>query len=353
MGIDAARIAEVVRTRFKESSASLGAFWVPVASDRGSYAEELRREFAGLPIAVLPVRIAGFDNPNSVLLDLMRVIEAERPLVEEALSFSEEGRFGVVLLARARLSLSQASSPVTLPEWFPVQGGYSVSAIIEDLSLSADAALNCTEVSVPLLCEGLFSLEAALLRRLTEVASTANGDGQHLFEVVKRGGDTTYAALLACFAASRRTVASPEAYRPSLREGDSLVARLWELGHQRNPEEGAPSKALARALGMPGDAVLSRESLSTVLRRPSGSAASPAVRFTRNVLATLASSCQLITASAHADAYGRFPVTLLETYSYDLRRAMLDLERLILSLPPVARPETSRRPTATRAEQTG
>lgn len=344
MVLDAARLAEVVRSRLHTNSTPLAAFWVPIPTDRDAYAEELRRELSGLPIAVLVVRAAGFDNPNSVLLDLMRVVEDGKPNVEHAVSLAPDGPWALVLLARARLSLSQASSPVALPDWFANRGGHSVSAIIEDLSLSADATLNCPELCIPLLCEGLFSLEASLLRRLLEVASSAPGDGQHLFELVKREGDTTYPALLTRFRASRDAVSSPEAFRPSLRAGDSLVARLWEIGHQRNPEEGAPSKALARALALDdAQVVLPRESLSTILRRPSsGETANAAVRFTRNALTTLASSCQLITAAAHADVYGRFPVMLLEAFSYDLRGSMLDLEKLLLSMPPVAPPAARR-----------
>lgn len=334
--IGVSRLAEVIQSRMGEATSILSAFWLPMQGDRDLYAKDLRHELAGQAVAVLVVRELGFENPNAVLFDLMRIVERERSNVETALTVSQDGPWAVVLLARAQLSVSQASSPATLPGWFPSKGGESVSAIIEDLSLSADAPLNCLELRMPLLCERLFALESALLRRLREVAANHPASGQHLFELIRRDQDRdmAYVDLLDAFLTGRKSVKAPEAFRPSLRAGESLVARLWELGHQRNPEEQGPSKALARALALDGTiAVLPRDSFSSVLRRPSTQPANDAVGFARNSLGTLSSCCQLVTAAAHADSYGRYPIGLLVAYSYDLRRAMSDMEGLLLALP--------------------
>jgi len=331
------RLAEVIRSRMSEAAPVLSAFWLPVQGDRDRYAGDLRRELAGQPVAVLVVREVGFQNPNAVLSDLMRTVERERANVESTLTVAPNGPWAIVLLARGQLSVSQASSPAMLPDWFPSKGGENVSVIIEDLSLSADAPLSCPELLLPLLCEQLFALESALLRRLRDVAVANPTAGQSFFDLVgrKQDGDIAYVDLLEGFLTGHKEVTAPEAFRPSLRAGRSLVARLWELGQQRNPEEPGPSRALAQALALDGTiAVLPRDSFSSVLRRPSTPPANDAERFARNSLGTLSSCCQLVTAVAHADSYGRYPLGLLMSYSYDLRRTMSDLEGLLLGLPP-------------------
>jgi hypothetical protein len=332
----ASRLAEVIRSRLGEATSALSAFWLPMQGDRDRYADDLRRELADQPAGVLVVRELGFENPNAVLFDLMRVVDRGRSLVESAFIIAPNGPWAIVLLARAPLSVSQASSPAMLPDWFPSKGGESVTAVVEDLSLSADAPLNCPEIRLPLLCERLFALESALLHRLRDVAVANPSAGQHLSDLVRRDGDSDdYVDLLEAFLTGHKSVTAPEAFRPSLRAGGSLVARLWELGHQRNPEEAKPSKALAQALALDGTiAVLPRDSFSSVLRRPSSPPANDAAAFARNLFGTLSSCCQLVTAVAHADSYGRYPVGLLASYSYDLRRAMSDMEGLLLALPP-------------------
>lgn len=58
----------------------------------------------------------------------------------------------------------------------------------------------------------------------------------------------------------------------------------------------------------------------------------PNVRFARNVLVTVATSCQVLTAAAHADAYGHYPVSLLQALSFDLRRSLAGAETVIQRL---------------------
>src|ERR1035437_10210531 len=123
------RLAEVIRSRMGEPTSVLSAFWLPVQGNRDHYADDLRRELADQPVAVLVVRSKGFENPNAVLVDLISIVKRGRSEVESALMVAPDGPWAIVLLARAKLSVSQASSPATLPDWFPSTGGDSVSVI--------------------------------------------------------------------------------------------------------------------------------------------------------------------------------------------------------------------------------
>src|SRR5262249_1786297 len=120
------------------------------------------------------------------------------------------------------------------------------------------------------------------------------------------------------------SVTTRAAFRPSLRDAQSVIARLWRVVQTRTPEQMVPpSKAFADALNLPDTFEAEwHESLSSVLRRPSGGEMPSKVRFARNALVTIATSCQLVTAAAHADSYSQYPVPLLRSVSYDLRRSL-------------------------------
>lgn len=323
------RLAENVRDRLSRASSPVSAFWISVVTDRTAYAETLGRLIYDLPVCVFIVRDISFENPNAILSDLIHTLENNRTSCEEALARTAAGGLGIVLLSRMPLAVPQTSSPVTLPNWFPGAGGRTISVVIEDMSWTADAPLNCEEANTGDICERLLDLEGSLLSRLWDAYGSKKQSADALITSIHRDGDPSYSELLSRFRESRRHVTSPSAFRPSLRNGNSLTARLWALGHQRNPEDHAPSKALARALALTDDVTIDHESFASLVRRPSNQVPSGSVRFARNALGTIASACQLVTASAHADAYGRYPVTLIVSYSFDLRRSLREIQRVL------------------------
>lgn len=323
------RLAENVRDRMSRVSSPVSAYWMSVVTDRTSYAESLSRLVEDLPVCVFIVRDVSFENPNAILADLIRILENNRSKCEEALSRTGMTRLGIVLLSRVPLVVPQASSPVRLPTWFPGVGGNTISVVIEDMSWTADAALNCEEANTGDICERLFDLEDSLLSRLRAAYALDKQSVAAFSSLIRREGDPSYSDLLVRFRESRSHVAIPSAFRPSLRNGNSLIARLWALGHQRNPEDHAPGKALARALALNEDAAGGRESFASLIRRPSTNVVLASTRFARNALGTIASACQLVTASAHADGYGRYPVTLIVSYSFDLRRSLREIQQIL------------------------
>ena len=317
------RLAENVRVRAGDTTSPIRAFWLPVTANRDAFAEAVRNFVKDEAVCVFVLREAAFDNPNAILNDLMAMLERNRDVSLETLTRCQSERLAVVLISRSRLSVPQASSPVALPHWVP-GGTRTVSVIIEDLSWTSDAPLNCPEARLDELCERLFELEDAVLSRLEDVYDHDKSSADAFYTAVKRDddGDRKYGQLLTEFRTSRRAVSNPRAYRPSRREGTSLVSRLWVLGHAHNPEDMKPGKALARALALPDGQRVTAESLASVVRRPSSPVTDPSVAFTRDLLAALAATCQVVTAAAHSDAYERYPVSLLSSYSYDLLRAL-------------------------------
>lgn len=331
--ISAQRLAEVVCRRLASSSCEVNVFWMRVTERRDDYAAELRQELEDAPVAVLVIRDRRFTNPNVVLNDLVELIAENQILCEDRFGDSC-GACAFVLLARTELAIAQSSSPVLLPSWFPTRGGTTVSTGLEDLTWSAEAPLGAPEAKIGELCEGLLEVESALVSRIRHIRSVDHRRTNAFLELVRRGQGETLESILEAASQHLTGITTPSGFRPSLRDGSALVARLWSVVQSRQPEQLAqPSKALASALDL-SDGVECDwyESLSSVLRRPSGGEPSTSVRFCRNLLMSVATSCQFITAAAHEDSYGQYAVALIRSTSYDLRQSLADSEAVVRAL---------------------
>jgi hypothetical protein len=325
------RLAENVIRRFQESASEISAYWMRVDGPREEYAAQVRQALSSLPIAVLIVRDSSFNNPNAVAADLIGILEANREACE-AILFPEPLSLncGVILLGRAPLSVAQSSSPVTLPIWFPTRAGQIAHLFLEDLTWIADAPVNCPEARITEICEQLYGLEGALVACLTQANGKDHNAGNAFMEIIRQDGDPKYTTLLSDFAAYHAGTKVPSAFRPSLKEGRSVIGRIWRIVQGRPPEGlHAPSKALARAVELSSASLPDSDSFAAVLSRPSMRDDSTAVRFFRNVLTTVTCACQFVTAASHADQYSRYSVQLLVSFSYDLRKSLAAAERIL------------------------
>jgi len=325
------RLAETVRRLTDESDFDVTAFWMRVDEDRSSYGAALRVALADVPAAVFVVREPSFDNANTVLMDLVTVIEANRADCLAGLGNPAGQRCAIVLLARNELSVPQASSPVTLPEWFPDREGMSVYTSIQDLTWTADAPLDGPELLASDLSAAAYALQSQLLRQLERVHQSDHRHSNGLFSLLRResDGDLKYDDLLAQWKVSHQSVQSETAFRPSVRNGASLVARLWGLSQATTPDRLArAAKQFASALDL-DVGILERfppaEPLLAVLAQPSGGSEAAGQAFGRITLVAVAASARLITTAAHADDYPRYPVALLRAVSFDLRRSLRSL----------------------------
>jgi hypothetical protein len=175
----------------------------------------------------------------------------------------------------------------------------------------------------------LYALEGAIVRRLRIVHSVDHNRGNALLEIMRHDGETM-ADILDTAEVERGYVTAPEAFRPTLRKPGTIVGRLWRIAQGIHPDGlGKPAKAVAAALAVDNDIAGWYESLNSVVRRPSSRETSAPLRFSRNLLVTVATTCQLITAAAHSDDYPSYPVVLLRSVSLDLRRSINDAETVI------------------------
>lgn len=313
--------------------ADFAAFWYRVNGHRHDYANALAAELTSEPVVVLHVRDVRFDNPNALLDDLVALIERNRAACESAVPPSAD-RCAVVLLARTELSLPHVSSPVQLPEWFPVLGGTVVTTRIVDVTWIATAPLNCAEACIPELSSTLYRVEHALINRLTLTHNRDKATTNSLLDHIRNNESEGFADILALARVAIGSVANSQGYRPSLRTADGLVARLWRCAQTQNPDSlGRVAKALAAALHVPAETTWPPETLAAVLRRPTNRVEDVNRRFTFSLIATIAAGLQLTTAAAHADDYPALPVALIRTTSYDLRRALDEAEAVIVDLP--------------------
>src|SRR5437762_691297 len=124
------------------------ACWVVVVEDREAFAADIRNDAATLPLVPCIVRNEGFDDPNTVLQDLLQVVEAHRALfADDSLRerIHKRGKVAVVLLSRRELGVPMAASPITLPDWFPIAAGELHTARIHDLTWHANVPLSAPE----------------------------------------------------------------------------------------------------------------------------------------------------------------------------------------------------------------
>jgi hypothetical protein len=329
------RLADNVRRRIDASSCDLNAYWMRVIENREAYAEALDQELREEPVVVVVIRDRRFTNPNALLTEFVELVTQHKDSCERRLDRSHS-KCGFVLLSRAELAIPQISSPVVLPAWFPIGGGTTISMRIEDLTWTADAPLSAPEVKIGDLCESLFDLEETLLARVGDVRINDHRKTNAFLDLIRREAGETLDGILEAATAHSASVTTPTAFRPSLRDGRTLIARLWGVVQERQPEQmRGPSEALANALDLPDAIELPwHEGISSVLRRPSGGEATQRLRFAKNVFLTVATACQLTTAVAHSDDYAHYPVLLLRSSSLDLRRSLADAETVVRTLTP-------------------
>jgi hypothetical protein len=326
------RIVEVIESRLREERSSIGVFWYRVLGDRDQYAEEVLRCKGDLGIVPLIVRGERFDNPNALLADLIRLLDSHRTLIETILtSTARTGRPGLVLLGRTSLSLPQISSPATLPDWFPGLGGQIVNVMIEDLTFRADGPVASPETRIDDLCEALFRIEQLMARRVAVGLEKDHAAAGGLFEAIKRGDER-----LADFLADRESfcshISNVRHFRPSVREGKSLISRLVGVVGASTPAEvRARGVTLLRALDLDGKAVTFKESAIALVYRPLTPTPDQASNAGSNMLVTIFFAGQLITAGAHSDSYPRYPLTLLASLSRDVLSVLQQIEQDLMN----------------------
>ena len=328
--LEPSRVVGCVQERLSQCSSTLLACWVQVAVDnRRSYATTIADMGRSVPIAALIVRRQAFENPNLIFQDFAELLLEHRDTLtdpEFVARVRGAGRLAIVLIGRSEFSVSQIDSPITLPDWFPLNPGITMDSRIEDLTWSAGAPINCPEARISDLSRLIWELEGVLIKRIERVHNSNHRLTNSFLSRARRNNESIH-DILADATNDRANVSNPSGFRPSIRHGGSLVARFWLMAQGSSPDE-LKECAISVSSALFGDAELSakgHESLVTVLSRPSAPITDAKLRWAANFLVTLRAACQLVTAAAHSDDYSGYPVALLRAASMDIRRALTDV----------------------------
>lgn len=332
------RVVETINRLDATASAPLNAYWLSVVGDRRDYAARLQPLLAERGLGVLIVRSTGFTNPNALMADLVDLLERNRTEFLDIMARRQPDteRIGIVLLSRRELAMGQAYSPVIWPDWVPSVGNRETTCFITDVSRRIEVPLDAPEVDAGRVQSALFAVEEALVRRLVLVQRRSPHVQEGLFGHVRRWSDVGgWPGFIARAQRAARAVTDPRSYRPKVRDGEAVVARLWGLCRERPPAELVAVRAeLAAALAATNDLVATdpRDGLMTVLARSPEHQLSPSEKLCASIIATVPAALQFITGVKHAGEYQCFPVNLLTAIIDDLYQTLVSIETALIHL---------------------
>lgn len=327
------RVVEIVAGVRQSHPEVVQVFWHQRNDQRQLFCDRIAEVRQQLPIFALPLRGAGFTDPNAVAEDIVRLLERYRD-VFDAFDWSSaaKGKVSIIIVSRTGFTLPQAPSPATFPDWFPYVGGQVVPVLVQDLESTVEARLDVAETAISEVRSAVYTLELALVARLEKnqhnrraldaLAGILLGEGEKFNEVLS--GAQRYLT----------SISDPRGYRPSLGKAVSLTGRLLRIVAGSSPDQ-LPRKAgaLMTALGLTDTALIQvPESVPALLSRPSTpiDARDRQMRFGLNLLQTLYAAHQLSTAVAHAGDYPAYPLLLLRAMSMTILDTLARLELAIV-----------------------
>ena len=317
---DARRVVDEIRSR-PRAEKTLRVFWVKVSGSRTVFVRNLEAERGDWPVVPFVVERESFRDPNAVMGDIGRVLEGRRGEIEKVRDgLRREHCLDVVLVSKTDLSLADTSSPMLLPEWFPVTPTREIAVSVDDLTWSTRVPLDDPVAEISDVCRVLFDLDIVLLRRLRDSLVEDHNRVHGFRDRVFTGKD--FRGELARVDGVLAGIRNPGGYRPTAGRDRTIVGALWFAANGTKPDELAKlGGAVARALG--GGGVAEDEPLIGVLNRPTNPIENADDRWGFHFVVAVRSACQLVTAAAHADRYPRYSDVLVRSMSMDLRRFLV------------------------------
>lgn len=314
-----------------ESNVNIRILWLKAdGKPRSVLANEIRtlEEQVILPIVL---RSNLFLTSNALMADLATLISGNEQEFRELKKLSPS-HLTVVIISNELLSIPQASSPVYLPDWFPILGGKEIFVRIEDVFDTAQLApLNSEGARIDLIASLLFETESIIVRRLRYVVETQEGQVRALIDSLRaeggiNGGSTD--SHLQNYEAHLAGVSVARAYRPGAKSKNSLLSKLIYQVLKNSPDSLAPfSKKLAAALALKTMPKL-KPSLFGVMLRPSLVLGDAEANSHFGILAFY-QAYQLMNAAAHAGEYPSYPASLVLANAKDLVRFLTDFRQTL------------------------
>ncbi|HCR2225599.1 TPA: hypothetical protein ONE13_004718, partial [Enterobacter asburiae] len=185
MKLDAKTIKELIDSIAWENKQQIRLFWLRINDiPRNEIAREIVRLDKDNAILPLILREPLFVSANAILSDFVKLIETNRTNFDKV-SLNSDGKLTIILLLKDDFKLSQVSSPVNLPHWFPILGGLEIFLKISNLIQTADVGLlHCPEARIETLAELLYEMENMIVQRLRYVADLDSGKARSLIDLL-------------------------------------------------------------------------------------------------------------------------------------------------------------------------
>lgn len=340
--LDAQVVIDFLKRTFDEGGEGVSAHWVETEQSRSEFCDTVAAGISHLPILAAPVNSGEFQDANGIIDDLAQVLERHRAWFDpdRRAMIARQNRFTILLISRRPLNVPQISSPVQLPDWFPVWPSNLLTVTIRNITNSVDLSIGDPLVPIGLIGTALLDLEQALQSRLRWIQANHPGASSPLWARTStdKGALGSMDKQLDAAEAAWRDVSDPCKFRPGGGpESPFLISRIFRLWWKSSPNDlHALSIDLASALCLSGEVSVPKiYSLATLLSRtakPPLSQTPVGVTFCRNAIVSLANAMQLSTAAAHAGDYPRFPAVLTTSFLQDVagscQRTAMALDRL-------------------------
>lgn len=311
-------------------------FWVRHAEgSRNDMAQQLWTWIDKEAVVPMVLRTAGFKDTNAVLADAMELFEANRVRIESLVADAPE-RMTFLILSKEDFRLVNASSPIELPDWFPVQPTRTTFFSVNDLGQAAEIKpLNYPEARMDHVAEMLFQLESAICGKLTEIYACDSGRVALCVDALQPGSPKCVNAqdTLTLFSEHLSGAAGdPRAYRPNAADKSKfLAARILKLVLGHPPKQLAiAAEELSRNLRGSG-AVALKPTFFAVMWRPANKMTVEATNW-HAILVAFFQAYQLMNAHAHAGEFPAYAVSLQYANSLNLRQFLRDAKDFVETL---------------------
>ena len=300
---------------------ALNVYWLRLSGDRDQFAKELKYIRANVVVVPWILRTPAFNDPNMVMNDVLDILsKAKKDVLVLAKSNRKVDQINLVVLSRRELRLAVTSSPITLPDWFPIEPSHTVTARIEDLTWNVSVPISDEATSIGDLQRHLYEIDLALVERICFAYKESHNNVQSLWSHLYPKDRPNIATELEQFRKNLIKVANPARFRPS-RQIPTAVGCIWETAGRKTPEElGRTANALLRGLHIKRRIGEYRPPLIAILNRPTNPIRDVYIWWAYCLIVSIRYSCQLVTAAAHSDEYPSFPIVMLRSTSLDVRK---------------------------------
>ena len=322
-------IESSIRRFHQQQVENIEAFWIESTGSRNLLTTELQTLVEGLPILVTTVVRDRFIDPNGIVDDLSLTIQENEAWFtpERRELVVRDQRFSIVLVSKRPLGVPQLSSPVSLPNWFPLWPGRLLTANIKSVSSSITLSLASQDIPEAAINNALFFLEQSLCNRLDVVSRSAPSASDRFMTAVANSASAP-SNLTELIANSRQglQLRTGDEFRPGGAVDSGFVvsqlARIWRDCPPKDRQKLATHAA--EALGLSDAHPIDIQfSLTALLTR--GKEKFPTVPvciiFSRNLMVTVSDVIQFINGIHHADEFPQFPAVLTITFAKELAKS--------------------------------